>query len=174
MALEVVTQIDDCFKCDKTYWILTTHFNLKTFVCLYNSYSAMIYFHYIFTQVNLGVLMENENTTEGIYKIMHHLHQYVPGHGSDKVIPIISAGDLLTCERESSCKAEQQNSTTPSTHLEGLVPVIGDFHALGNFYQVHDARKYKFVQFLFFPLCSLSTCIYPGIGHTHTHTHTCF
>ena len=80
--------------------------------------------------------MESENTTGGIYNIMHHLHKYTPGHGTDKVTPIISAGDLLTCERESSCKAEQSNSTTPSKRLEGLVPVIADFHALANFYQV--------------------------------------
>ena len=87
-------------------------------------------------QVNLGVIMENENTTNGIYKIMHHFHQYVPGHDTDTVVPIISAGDLLTCERESACKAEQQNSKTASKRLEGLVPVIADFHALANFYQV--------------------------------------
>lgn len=81
--------------------------------------------------------MEEENKTDGIYNIMHHLHKYVPGHGSDQVTPIISAGDLLTCERESSCKREQCNSTTPTKQLQGLVPVIADFHALGNFYQVH-------------------------------------
>ena len=82
--------------------------------------------------------MEDENKTDGIYNIMHHLHKYVPGHKSDQVTPIISSGDLLTCERESSCRRDQINSTTSSDRLEGLVPVIADFHVLGNFYQVHD------------------------------------
>eukprot|EP00057_Strongylocentrotus_purpuratus_P018700 XP_011673174.1 PREDICTED: uncharacterized protein LOC105442605 [Strongylocentrotus purpuratus] len=86
--------------------------------------------------VNLGVLNENENTTDGILKIMHHMHQYVPGHSSEQPTTIISAGDLLTCERESNCIEEQRNSSTPSQRLEGLMPVIADFHALANFYQV--------------------------------------
>lgn len=80
--------------------------------------------------------MENENTSDGIYKLMHHMHQYIPGHDSEAVTPVISAGDLLTCERESACKNEQRNSMTTSKRLEGLVPVIADFHALANFYQV--------------------------------------
>ena len=80
--------------------------------------------------------MESENDTNGIYNIMHHLHKYVPGHGTEKVTPVISAGDLLTCERESSFRGEQRNSTTHSEKLKGIVPVIADFHALANFYQV--------------------------------------
>ena len=80
--------------------------------------------------------MENENTTEGIYKIMHHMHQYSPGHSTDRLTTILSAGDLLTCERESKCVEEQRNSSTPSQRLEGLMPVIADFHALANYYQV--------------------------------------
>ncbi|XP_033638557.1 uncharacterized protein LOC117299208 [Asterias rubens] len=86
--------------------------------------------------VNLGVLMESENDTNGIYNIMHHLHKYVPGHGTEQVTPVISAGDLLTCERESTFRGEQRNSTTHSEKLKGIVPVIADFHALANFYQV--------------------------------------
>ena len=85
--------------------------------------------------------MESENSADGIYKIMHHLHKYVPGHDSDAPTPVISAGDLLTCERESACKREQGNSDTKSECLHGLVPVIGDFHALGNFYQVCFCSK---------------------------------
>nr|XP_054758519.1 uncharacterized protein LOC129264636 [Lytechinus pictus] len=86
--------------------------------------------------VDLGVLMHDENTADGIYHIMHHLHGYVPGHGTSNPHKVISAGDLLTCERESSCIEEQRNSSTASQRLEGLVPVISDFHTLANFYQV--------------------------------------
>ena len=80
--------------------------------------------------------MENENTSNGILKIMHHMHAYVPGHSSEHPTTIISAGDLLTCERESNCIEQQRNSSTPSQRLEGLMPVIADFHAIANFYQV--------------------------------------
>ena len=84
--------------------------------------------------------MEDENTAEGILKIMHHMHQYVPGHGTDRLCEIISAGDLLTCERESSCQEEQQNSTSPSAQLEGPMPVIADFHAHATFLEVSERK----------------------------------
>lgn len=84
--------------------------------------------------------MENENSTEGIFKIVHHMHKYCPGHDTDHPTTILAAGDLLTCERMSSCIEEQRNSTTPSGRLEGFMPVIADFHALANFYQVRHLR----------------------------------
>ena len=54
--------------------------------------------------VNLGVLLHNENTTEGITAIMDELHKYLPGDAEDTehLVPIISGGDLLTAERESN------------------------------------------------------------------------
>ena len=60
---------------------------------------------FVSLQVTLGVLLHNENTTEGITEIMHELHKYVPGHDADAaedMVPIISGGDLLTAERESN------------------------------------------------------------------------
>ncbi|XP_072166071.1 uncharacterized protein [Diadema setosum] len=86
--------------------------------------------------VNLGVLIENENTSDGIFKIVKHMHQYTPGHGTDHPTRILVTGDLLTCERISSCIEEQRNSTSASQRFEGLMPVIADFHALANYYQV--------------------------------------
>ncbi|XP_071796288.1 uncharacterized protein [Asterias amurensis] len=86
--------------------------------------------------VNLGVIMENENTSEGILKTMQYMHQYVPGHATDKLTRVISAGDLLSCERESSCQEQQQNSDSPSSRFEGLMPVIADFHTYANFLEV--------------------------------------
>ena len=58
---------------------------------------CLIYKNYCmetFCQVGLGVLDENEASTEGIVKVMQHLHKYVPGHGTDEVVPILSRGDL--------------------------------------------------------------------------------
>ena len=91
---------------------------------------------FVFVQVNLGVLLESENTTDGILKIMHHMHSYVPGHATDSPTKILSSGDLLTCERETNCIEQQRNASTPSERLEGLMPVIADFHTIANFYQV--------------------------------------
>ena len=90
----------------------------------------------IFSQVNLGVIMENENTAECILKAMHYMHKYVPGHGPNNLTQIISAGDLMTSESESSCQEEQQNSSSPSSRFEGLMPVIADFHSYANFLEV--------------------------------------
>lgn len=80
--------------------------------------------------------MENENTSEGIYRIMHHMHKYVPGHDNEQPMEIICAGDLLTCERQSNCIEEQQNSKTPNKRLDGFTPAIADFHSYANFLQV--------------------------------------
>lgn len=81
--------------------------------------------------------MENENSAEGIYNIMHHMHQYVPGHEDETdPVDIISAGDLLTCERESACIEEQQNSKCANKRLEGIIPATADFHTYANFLQV--------------------------------------
>ena len=91
--------------------------------------------------------MENENTTDGIIKIMHHMHSYTPGHKSQHPTMLLSAGDLLTCERESNCIEEQRNSSTPSQRLEGLMPVIADFHALANYYQVSHFNWWKMFSF---------------------------
>ena len=80
--------------------------------------------------------MESENTTDGILKIMHHMHSYVPGHSTETPTKLLSAGDLLTCERETNCIEQQRNASTPCERLEGLMPVIADFHTIANFYQV--------------------------------------
>ena len=38
--------------------------------------------------VGLGVLDENEASTEGMTNIMRHLHTYIPGHRTSKLVPI--------------------------------------------------------------------------------------
>ena len=87
-------------------------------------------------QVQLGVLMENENTTEGMSAITAHQHIYVPGHDTEKPVRILSAGDQLTCERQSKALEDVRDSITPSKRHDGLIPVTGDFHLLANYYQV--------------------------------------
>ena len=76
-------------------------------------------------------------------EILKTLHEYVPGHDTDNPIRIISAGDLLTCEREIGAQENVRDSKTPSGRRAGLMPVIADFHLLGNFYEVNIKVPYR-------------------------------
>jgi hypothetical protein len=87
-------------------------------------------------QVGLGVMMENENTSEGIEKIMAHLHEYVPGHDTDTLQLTMCGGDLLSVERASNSQEDKQDSSTPSRKLLGLMPALEDWHTMANFYMV--------------------------------------
>lgn len=46
---------------------------------------------------SLGLIFENENSTDGMAKILESLHAYVP----DGVGKVVFGGNLLTCERVS-------------------------------------------------------------------------
>ena len=81
--------------------------------------------------------MENENSSEGIVKIMDHMNKYVPNGTTQSPIPIISAGDQLTCERELNAQ-ESRRDCEPADRWAGMIPEIADFHALGNFYEVRS------------------------------------
>ena len=87
-------------------------------------------------QVCLGVMMENENTSEGIEKIMKHMHTYVPGHNGDRLELTMCGGDLLSVERAANAQEDKQDSHTPSDKLLGLMPVLEDWHTMANFYMV--------------------------------------
>lgn len=103
--------------------------------------------------------MENENTADGILKVMQYMHKYVPGHDTDNLTQVISAGDLLSCERESNCQEEQQNSTSPSSRFEGLMPAIADFHAHANFLEVSIEPQTVDVLFYVFVLRKHNCCL---------------
>ena len=81
------------------------------------------------------MLLHNENTAEGIAAIMETLHKYVPGVGTDHAVPIISGGDLLTCEREYNIQEDRRDSES-NVRWGKLVPNIDDFHTIANFYKV--------------------------------------
>ena len=65
--------------------------------------------------------------------IMDHLHKFVPQNSSGRIVPVLCAGDELTCERELNAQEDRRDSATPEKRFEGLVPCISDFHTLGNF-----------------------------------------
>ena len=80
----------------------------------------------------LGIIFQNENTTEGINGVLHHLHTYVP-----KWIPennqhkafyneIGLVGDQLTIERTVNCILSMANGFTPDDRLEGMHAEIAD------------------------------------------------
>ena len=69
--------------------------------------------------------------------ITAHQHTYVPGHTSDeKPIRTLSVGDQLTVERQCKTLEDVRDSKTANKRQDGLMPVFGDFHLLGNYYQV--------------------------------------
>ena len=68
--------------------------------------------------------------------ILKRVHEYVPGHQTENPIRIISSGDLLTCAREIGAQENVRDCHTPSDRRAGLMPVIADFHLLGNHYEV--------------------------------------
>ena len=78
--------------------------------------------------------------------IMTHLQQYVPVNTStvhvtdpenneeveimlDNFHHILFGGDQLTVERAVGSKRERSNEARGTDRLEGLIPVIGDWHA---------------------------------------------
>ena len=79
-------------------------------------------------------------------EIMSHHHQYVPmtefndtevleGSGeqinmiNSVTLPLLFGGDQLTAARARLAKNVRDNAESPSERLEGLIPVVLDWHA---------------------------------------------
>ena len=94
----------------------------------------------------MGVQTKNENKNDDMKYIMTHLQKYVPIQSvSDKASDpksneevevfqdcfhyILFGGDQLTVERAMGCKEHFDNEWRGLDHLEGLLPVIEDWHA---------------------------------------------
>lgn len=94
----------------------------------------------------LGILPKNENKGEDMVAIMAHLHQYAPlveenqdyyVSSIDKTVkvtrararPILIGGDQLTVARARGAQKATANALSPSDRLEGLVPMVEDWHA---------------------------------------------
>ena len=102
----------------------------------------------------LGVLLKNENVGAEMIEIMSHLHQYVPMKPSTNMVyipttneiameesaiyqSILFGGDQLTVARARGSITAMANSTTPIKRLEGIIPVIEDWHTLVVLLQVN-------------------------------------
>ena len=73
--------------------------------------------------MNLGVIQENPASTAGCIRIMDQLHDLVPGLPNNKVYPILSHGDGLTCERSVDAMRARAPAETPRERLEGQIPL---------------------------------------------------
>ena len=76
--------------------------------------------------------------------IMSYLHQYVPPHANcseptectfkpsqeDQFYKILVGGDQLTAARARSSKTHMINANTPQVRLEGVVPMVEDWHSM--------------------------------------------
>lgn len=97
----------------------------------------------------MGIILQNENTNDGIAAILTQIHQYVPQFTyteevciSDgtvekiekaKMHQILLGGDQLTAARARNSIKGKMNSQTPSKQLQGIIPVMEDWHTKANF-----------------------------------------
>jgi L1 cell adhesion molecule like protein len=100
-------------------------------------------------QVPLGIILKNENTTEGMVHILGELHRYVPTKPYKEdytttggeviqipkaaIHPVLFGGDQLTAARARGAKLAKVNSIDPRLRFEGLIPFAEDWHTKLNF-----------------------------------------
>ena len=63
---------------------------------------------------SLGLIFENENSTDGMAQILESLHAYVP----DGVGKVVFGGDLQTCERVTGVLRLRKTRRTQVERLE--------------------------------------------------------
>ena len=102
----------------------------------------------------MGVSLKNETVYEDMIDIMENLHKYVPAVSEEKFLDvpevtaepvtlrtvhfhkILFGGDQLTVARARGSQDIRDNSDSAEHSLQGLVPVIEDWHAKGVFLSV--------------------------------------
>ena len=142
----------------KSEVVSSTFFTLQSnsLVVLYCAHSCL---NIVFNlQVPLGVLFKLEQKHEDMLSIMESTqHQYAPFTTVQKVVhavteegeedvtvdevqfhPLLFGGDQLTAERSRSCKTSHDNSDTPHERLDGLEPVVEDWHVKQSLYGVSN------------------------------------
>ncbi len=114
-------------------------------------------------QVPVGVLLFNENKVDEMCKILDELHKYVPAkkthteitlpdggtlpHDDYKLYQVLLGGDQLTVARVRGAVAIRSNHENAKDRLEGIVPVVEDWHARQVLMQVRTCpNKYDALQ----------------------------
>lgn len=98
------------------------------------------------------MILKNENKTDEMVDILDILHKYVPSERStqnylvapnevfsmqlDHFSHVLIGGDQLTAARIRGAQRVRGNSDNGRDRLEGLVPVVEDWHAKVCFLQV--------------------------------------
>lgn len=87
-------------------------------------------------------------------KLLEHFHQYVPtlaAEGCHKLpdgdfnfddtrfFPVLLGGDQLTVARARAAQALRMSHNTPQDRLEGIIPVVEDWHARMTLMRVSSA-----------------------------------
>ena len=96
-------------------------------------------------QIPMGVLLHNENKLEEMSKILEHLMTFVPTLPKESEITLPNAdtvtfddthffklllgGDQLTAARVRGTQALQVTQDRACDRLQGLVPVVEDWHS---------------------------------------------
>ena len=78
--------------------------------------------------VNLGIIFENENSSDGMLHILEFLHKYVRNFDER----VVFGGDQLTEERAAGVQRLRQNGVTPPARLSGLLPTAESWHSQNN------------------------------------------
>ncbi len=93
----------------------------------------------------MSIIPKNENKGDEMVDIMDTMHTYVPMIETSQAVivpslnesvqvrkatsfPILVHGDYLTASRARGAQKAKINSESPSSRLEGLVPVAADWH----------------------------------------------
>lgn len=109
-------------------------------------YAFIIYFSILFKEC-LGIIFENENTADGMKKVLHQIQQqYVPkvNDGENTLFHEVGiAGDQLTIERIVNCLLSLSNGFTQEERLEGIHAEIADWHAELKFLSLIFQRLYS-------------------------------
>ena len=77
------------------------------------------------------MILKNENINGEMIEIMENLHQYIPTNSvgsSREIVENYLFGNQLTCARARSAKRHRQDSATAVERMEGLLPVVEDWH----------------------------------------------
>ena len=83
------------------------------------------------------MLEKNECDSSDMLDIIKYLYKYVPWNKKLGIpVPVLVGGDLLTVERMLHAIEDVRNSVTNKSRLEGVIPVLEDFHTLGNYLEV--------------------------------------
>lgn len=87
--------------------------------------------------VNLGIIPENSNTSEGMMHILENLHQYI----DETKEPTVFGGDQLTEERAHGVQKLRRTATSRESRLDGFLPTAESWHAKMAFLKVSRLKQ---------------------------------